>query len=266
MIRTLRRKYETAKALFQKGGAGAVLERGNDRALLALSKRKTHVRIDGCRFDIQEIRDPFTRLLLLKGVYEKIERRAAVRHICPDTPVLELGGCIGVVACTTNRLLRNPRAHVVVEANPLVIPQLQRNRDANGCQFEIVNCAVAYDAESVTFCPAGNFVGNSLNGNGELPPVTVGAMRLSQLVAERGFRRFTLLCDIEGSECAMVEQDGEVLRNAELIVLESHPGIVGASRAEQTCLRLKELGFEQIEDHSALYGCSVSVWKNRAAS
>ena len=47
------------------------------------------------------------------------------RSLRRDLPVVELGGSIGVVACVTNRLLKDRKAHLVVEANPLAIPHLE---------------------------------------------------------------------------------------------------------------------------------------------
>ena len=73
---------------------------------------------------------------------------------------------MGVVACVTNRLLKNRTAHVVVEANPLVIPQLELNRTLNRCQFEIVNRAIAYGMESVTFRPSSNVCISSITAEG----------------------------------------------------------------------------------------------------
>jgi predicted O-methyltransferase YrrM len=46
----------------------------------------------------------------------------------PEERVLELGGCLGVVSCSINTLLRDPSRHVVVEANPKLLAYLYENR------------------------------------------------------------------------------------------------------------------------------------------
>jgi FkbM family methyltransferase len=262
MAKTFRRKYETATSVYRDGGVPAVVQKCRDKLLLAYSVGKKTVLIDGCRFEIRQIRDPFMRLLLLKGTYEAMERAAALQHIGRNTPLIELGGCIGVLACVTNKLLRDPRAHVVVEANPLVTPQLQRNRDANGCHFEIVNGAIAYDSDTVTFRPAFSCFATSVCGNGDVPPLTVKTTRLSRLVAERGITRFGLLCDIEGSECALVEQESGVLRNAEVMVIESHPEIVGEDRTQRMIANIQEIGFTRLHHRDGIEDPYVSVWRN----
>jgi hypothetical protein len=83
-----------------------------------------------------------------------------------DLPVIELGGALGVVACVTNKLLAQPSAHVVVEANPLAIPPLTVNKEANHCAFEIVNRAIAYGVDSVTFNPTVDIASNSIESDG----------------------------------------------------------------------------------------------------
>lgn len=49
--------------------------------------------------------------------YELPGRVLAKRYLSPMATVLELGGCIGVVSCVINRVLQQPRRHVVVEGN-----------------------------------------------------------------------------------------------------------------------------------------------------
>jgi len=71
--------------------------------------------------------------------YERPERIALREFLDPSAPVIEFGGNIGVVSCVVNRRLTNPENHIVVEANPELIPYLERNRKINNCRFQIVN-------------------------------------------------------------------------------------------------------------------------------
>jgi hypothetical protein len=66
------------------------------------------------------------KVSLLKQRFERFERKAVLQHVNPEYPVVELGACIGVVACITNGILKNPVLHVVVEANPHVSPDPAR--------------------------------------------------------------------------------------------------------------------------------------------
>ena len=69
--------------------------------------------------------------------YERPEQEQAYTHIRPDFTVLELGGRYGVVSCLINRLLNNPKNHVVVEPDPLVQTALKRNRKNANAEFAI---------------------------------------------------------------------------------------------------------------------------------
>ena len=80
------------------------------------------VELDHCRFPLAELPNTSMKLELLSGQYEKPEREAVLRYLQPDWGVIELGGCIGVVSCITNKLLKNPENHLVLEVNPLFCP------------------------------------------------------------------------------------------------------------------------------------------------
>jgi len=213
--------------------------------------RNRVITLDGCRFDMREIPDNSMKLELLTGRYERPERDAVRRHIQAEWPVVELGGCIGVVACVTNKLLKNAEAHVVLEANPLAISSLKSNRDRNRCSFKILNRALAYGSDTVTFQPTLNFWGNSLDHNGGQPPVTVPATQLSQILDDQGFEKFALICDIEGYEFELVMQEPDALSKAALIILEVHPHMIGEDKVETLLSKLADMGFKTI-DRSAL--------------
>lgn len=84
----------------------------------------------------------------LIGSYERQERRFLKKYLNPEASVLELGGCIGVVSCVTNRLLRHPERHVVLEANPNLIPHLQRNKEFTGSAFTVENCIISNNPQN----------------------------------------------------------------------------------------------------------------------
>ena len=208
---------------------------------------KQEVRLSGCSFNLDRIADFPTKVELMMDKYEAPERLAVTRYLRRDLPVIEFGGSMGVVACVTNRLLNNPAAHVVVEANPLVIPQLELNRSLNDCQFEIVQGAIAYGSDSVTFYPSSNVCISSLAEPGDQPPVTVQAMTLGELLRERAFDRFNLVCDIEGMEYELVQHELEVLRSADTLILETHARFIGEDKCRLMMAKLKEIGFSVVK-------------------
>jgi FkbM family methyltransferase len=157
---------------------------------------------------------------------------------------------MGVVSCITNRQLEHKRAHVVVEANPHAIPLLQESRSRNQCEFEIVNAAIAYGCEQVTFTPMEDLWGVSLEQQPDREAVTVPAVQLRDIVRDHGFRRFTLVCDIEGHEYDLVKHESSVLQMADTIILETHARLIGEEKTRELLNKLQDLGFHIIDRDS----------------
>jgi len=215
----------------------AIFVRGRNRVVF----------LDGCQFALSKLPNMSMKLELLTGSYEEPERKAARSYLRSDWAVVELGGCVGVVSCIANKLLQNPKAHIVLEPNPLAIPHLQLNRESNLCSFKVINAALAYDQQTVTFSPSLDFWGNSLLVSGDQPPVTVAATQLGKILKEEQFEKFALICDIEGQEYELVMREPEAVRAAELIILEVHPRLVGEDKVRSLLARLEDLGFRTIE-------------------
>jgi FkbM family methyltransferase len=184
------------------------------------------------------------------GRHEAEERRMLKHWLRPDLPVVELGGALGVISCLTNRRLARPRDHVVVEANPGIIPLLERNRDFNGCQFRVVNKALAYGTETVAFGVNPRFTASRIGGAGTTVPVA--ATSLEAILAEAGFDQISLICDIEGAEAALVERELETIRRrVRLFLVEIHPPIIGEEAAARIVRTLEASGFV-LRDHSGI--------------
>jgi len=244
----LKRKISTVYTLLRDGGIKNLYDYSRTRLQVLAKERRKQVRLDGCLFSLDGITDDCIRVELFTNKYERPERRAVARYLKRDMPVIELGGSMGVVACVTNKILADPTAHVVVEANPLAVPQLELNRKLNGCRFEIVNRAIAYGADSVTFRPSSDLAGSSITRAGDQAPVTVATVELGELAHDRGFKRFTLVCDIEGLEYELVCQEADVLKNADTIIMETHARFTGAEKLSDMMARLKDLGFTLVDE------------------
>lgn len=244
---TLRRNLDRLCQFFDRGrsSAGFTVARHLSSAIKARIIQS--VRLDGCVFSLRDIPESETKAFLCSGCYEAEERSAVPKYVKPELPVIELGGCIGVVACITDRLLIAPRIHRVVEANPGAICHLERSRKRNRCTFEIINAAIAYGAEQLTFHPSSNLWSSSMVRTGDMPSVTINAIRLAELV--RDLDTFTLICDIEGAECEMVRNEAQVLRKADTIILETHSRFVGEGPNRVMMATLREIGFTVVEQY-----------------
>lgn len=205
------------------------------------------VRLDGCKFTLDEKLLPANVVdLLLENNYEAPERDALKEYLDPELPVIELGGCLGVVSCLANRRLRHPEKHIVVEANPNLVPMIAENRQRNGCHFQIVHAAVSYGADTITFNVNDNILASSLNGD-EQRAVVVSTVTLQLVLDEMGFEKATLICDIEGAELQLVEHELDVLReHVSMIIMELHDRMVGDEPTQQMLERLESVGFRMV--------------------
>jgi FkbM family methyltransferase len=192
--------------------------------------------------------------ILVLDKYEKDERQVIKEYLPEGEPVIELGGSIGVVSCMVNRRLKAPDKHIVVEANPVVVPTLKKNRDANDCQFAIIEAAVGYGSETVTFFSNGlSLCGSIYLGGGEKWEVPTTTL---QSIAEKaGFDRFTLICDIEGSEIGMVEHEMDFIReHVGLLLMETHVDTPYEEAGVQLVLnKLAANGFEMRDNDGTNY-------------
>jgi FkbM family methyltransferase len=222
------------------------------------------VGIEGLRFSCDSPVIPrHIKAHIASDRYEQPERKALKHFLDPGLPVVELGGCIGVIACLTNKRLRLPENHVVVEANPDLIPLLERNRDQNGCRFTIVHRAVAYGADRVTFYRNMIFLASNVDrlyGESPTDATTVQTTTFGDLLVRFGFDRCTLVCDIEGAECSLVEHEPHVLRTrVATLMVEVHGEALTADATSGMLQRLQRLGFQERFCESGTY-----VFENRA--
>jgi FkbM family methyltransferase len=177
---------------------------------------------DGMRFSVPyDLTDRKFRARFVVGGYETEEEYHFVKtYVAPDSTVLELGGCLGVMSCYVNRLLSTPTRHVVIEANPLLIPYLEQNRDANGCKFTVVHGMLSLQ-EQEKFYVHNLIVGGS-NKRVTDKCITVPGIHADMLMAQWGIFD-TLIVDIEGGELSLLREQPELFRKCSTLLIEVHP-------------------------------------------
>jgi FkbM family methyltransferase len=185
------------------------------------------------------------------GLHEMEERELIRRWMPSDVPVLEFGGGLGVVSCLANRKLREPSSHIVVEANPVMAVALESNRDLNGCKFQVVNKAIAYDCDYIDLILDAEFVSSSVKATSGRT-VKVKTTTVLELMDAAGFDQAGIVCDIEGSELDLIRRELPSLgARIQFLMAEMHPAILGADVVDDLLRELKELGFvmkQQIGD------------------
>lgn len=183
-------------------------------------------RADGCEFEIpRKITSRSYRACFLSGSYEAEERELIRSFVRPTDQVLELGGCLGIVSCVTNKLLKDRTRHVVVEGNPFCIPSLHRNRDLNDCGYLVENCAVSNEREATFYLHPVYVVGGTTQRKTKLP-VRLPGRSLSELTNRYG-PFDTLIMDIEGSELEIFTPAAAELKSFRLVIVELHDWAIG---------------------------------------
>ena len=179
------------------------------------------------------------------GIYEISERKLARRYIDPSLPIVEIGGSIGGVACTTNKLLIYPSDHVVVECNPIVLPTLERNKILNNCKFSVEPFALAYGSNTISFAiDLDHFMLGSL-ARTDGKQVTVQTITLKRILDKYCFKIINLISDSEGGEVEMVEHEPDLLRqHVKCLILETHEQLRGREPITKTLSVLNDLGFQ----------------------
>ena len=211
---------------------------------------------DGCTFIVpKDITSRSFRSCFLQGTYEEHERELIPRFVRPGDKVLELGACIGVISCVTNKLLADKSRHVVVEANPFCLPALHRNKELNHAGFLVEHCAVDDKPETTFYLYPCILAGSSQRGTNW--PVRLPAKSVRQLERERG--PFTvLIIDIEGSEREVLESSSEVLKGYRLVIAELHEWAIGAEGVERCRQILSSVGLAFVERAGI-----VEVWERK---
>ena len=187
-------------------------------------------RADGCRFYIPRKMSTigWRGVCCWLGEYEADERQLVRQFVRPEDRVIELGACLGVVSCVTNQLLRDRSRHLVVEANPLLIPWLFRNREANHSGFLVEHCAVGKPPEVTFYLPSIAVV------DGSAKRESARAVRLPSRSLPELHERYgpfdTLVADVEGSEIDVLEGSAAVLQTYRLAIIEFHASIIGETQ------------------------------------
>lgn len=189
------------------------------------------------------------------GIYETEERRLTRRLIDRSLPTVEIGASIGGLSCITNKLLSNPRAHVVVECNPALLQTLIKNREINRCEFSVETAALAYGCETITFfCDPTHFMLGMLHGGGG-SQIIVNTITLKSIIEKSGFEVVNLISDCEGTEVEMIENEiGLLQRCVKCFVMEKHPNLRGQEAIAATILALERAGFSTVAEEGNTIG------------
>ncbi|MEQ8584196.1 MAG: FkbM family methyltransferase [Marinoscillum sp.] len=222
-------------------------------------------RAGGCEFNLSRNLFPsgyYSRFLF--KTYESPEIVLTKKYLIPTDSIIELGACIGVVSCISNKILEKPENHVVVEANPDLIKEIEKNRVNNDCHFSVEN-AIVSNRKFETFYTYNIAISGSMQKKVHNPKlilsreVQVKGLGFQELQSKYGLKFTALLMDIEGAEYTLIEENLEFLKNLRLLIIEFHPNIMQELDTEKYHVYLTELGFELVEtvEKTSVYTRSI---------
>lgn len=227
--------------------------RHNLRAFLTYI-RGNKIALDGCEIDVSSDLVP-KRIIsrLYNGTYEEPERIILNNHFSFENPTVELGAGMGVLSCITNSKLAKPNNHVVVEANPNLIPVIKDNRSINNAKFDVFHSALSYDRNQIPFNLHEEFESSSLFRETE-SSVQVPTTTLSEIIDEKSFQTINLIADIEGSEKNLFDNEMDTIQEkVAFLLLEFHPSVLGEDTVHTYLNELRERGFVEQASKEFIY-------------
>lgn len=192
------------------------------------------------------------RASLFWGFHEAQEIRFVNSWLSRELPVVELGTSLGVVAAHAARILDGRQKMVCVEANSRLLEMARATISANSpeTQMSAVAGAVNYNASPrIPFIVSGDLISSHV-GHGGTGLSYVPTVTLSAILREFEIGDYSLVCDIEGAELDLLENDSIALSRCRRIIAEFHS--VRGKRAEEVAVMVENLGFTRSAQHGAV--------------
>jgi FkbM family methyltransferase len=192
------------------------------------------------------------------GIYESHEMEAIAQHLNSFNSFIDLGSCTGFLSAFAESLRPNIEA-VAVEANPDLIPVINRTKQLNDANYEVKHAAYHPTAETVTFYQHSLAVGGSVQRATERS-VDTTAISLAELIKENEFNNPVITCDIEGGEIGLIQEElNVILTKCPLLIIEMHDFADGVTEASR-CLR--ESNLKLVNEFKINNPNSILVYRN----
>ena len=180
---------------------------------------------------------------------ERIEQYVSNDYILPNMCVLELGARYGTVSCVINNKLENPKNHIVIEPDKIVIPALIKNRKNHKSKFTIFNGVISKNPVSIIH---DGYATKTIKTNTKNE---IKTWTLAQIIKKTGLNFDCLVADCEGCLETFFTENINYIKNFKLIIFEKDmPDICNYTFISKTLL---QYGFICVNNDF------VSVWKNK---
>jgi FkbM family methyltransferase len=184
------------------------------------------------------------------GQWESEEVTILTKYLHENDKVIELGACVGFLGVVVNDKIKNKESHMLIEANPEMIPVIEENKKLNGSKFKIEHCIIGNPEDGERDFRISNFIlGSSVfNKGGKI--VKVPVKDISEYSNDYNF----LIVDIEGGEYELIKNNINEIMKFDKLLIEFHPFYGFSNHDIQNSLTiLKKSGFTIVEKKAHVY-------------
>ena len=170
---------------------------------------------------------------------ERPEQEMAIKYIKPTDVVLELGARFGTVSCTINRILNNKKNQVSCEPDKLVWECLEKNKQVNNCNFNILKGFISNKKLDLINSGYGSYA--TINDNSEIKSYT-----LDEVKSMYNLTFNVLVLDCEGCMEDFIQENPVILNELNLILFEAdRPEVTNYDKIREL---LKSNNFIELEN------------------
>ena len=182
--------------------------------------------------------------------------RFVEKYLCNQLDTVDLGASLGAVSSKIASILKPNISLVCVEGNPQLTACVKRNLSINASHLQVcvVSAAIAYGTDSVQFVVHDNNLCSSASNKSTWRSIDVPAIELNQLLGQNMIGTFQLVCDIEGAELGIIQNDSDALLKCLQIIIELH-GVThnGEAISEENILAMfVEAGFFLVDRYGSV--------------
>lgn len=204
-------------------------------------RQPTVVEVLGTQLEMGPHLTPELRDAIYKGRYERSEARCLTKVLRETDTVMEIGAGIGFLSTLAALRIGSDRVHAY-EANPAMIPVIERTYSLNGVRPSLTNATLGAGDGEVEFFVEDNLTESSVfRRSDEARSVTVPRLDINREI-ER-IEPTVLVIDIEGAEAELVP----VVRwhGVEKVLIDLHPFLIGEDEVKAVVAEITAAGFTE---------------------
>jgi FkbM family methyltransferase len=189
-----------------------------------------------------------------RGNYEQAEAELIREYLQPEYAAVDLGAGIGYTTSVISEHTLGQTPVIGVEANKNLIPTMNKLKELNETEFEILNTCYHPTEDHVDFYIAEDFWSSSIEGEKENnQKIEVPASSLSDIISEFELTPpIQLVADIEGSEFQLISSEQTTLEeNIRLLIIEFH-STTEHNISDYESL-LEDIGFNKIDSRGVVH-------------